>query len=68
MLNLSNPFMKLVIDAGKMCKYQVRAICTSQGEANALCSVNPDIAPICEDEKTGLIFLADIKPIGRTDA
>jgi len=62
MLSLSNPFMKLVIDTGRMGKYQVRAIATSQGEANALCAVNPDISAICEDEKTGLIFLADNKP------
>ena len=55
--------MKLVIDCGgTIGKYNVRAIATSQGEANALCAVNPDIAPICKDEKTGLIFLADIKP------
>jgi hypothetical protein len=63
MLNLSNPFMKLVVDCGgNMGKYVVRAVATSQGEANALCAINPEIAPICEDEKTGLIFLADIKP------
>jgi len=63
MLSLSNPFMKLVIDCGgTMGKYNVRAICTSQGEANALCAVNPDISAICEDEKTGLIFLVDNKP------
>lgn len=61
MLNLSNPWMKLFIQSDNG-KFRVRAICTSAGEANVICDMNPALGVICEDEKTGLIFVADLKP------
>ena len=43
-------------------RFQVRAICHTTDEANALCAADPTIAVIDVDETTGTTILADISP------
>lgn len=47
--------MKLVIKSDKD-EFEVKAICTSNGEANMLCSLNTELTVIAEDDG-GHIFL-----------
>ena len=61
MLKLSNPWMKLFVQSDKN-KYEVKAICTSAGEANVIMGLNSNLAVICEDEK-GNIYLTETKPV-----
>jgi len=64
MLNLSNPWMKLFIESDRK-KYRVRGIFKTWAGANAFCANAtdvPDIGVICEDETSGLVFVADLKP------
>lgn len=51
--------MKLVVQVDKKA-YQVRAIATSQGEANFLMNLNPNLALIATDTNKGLLFLAEL--------
>ena len=61
MLNLSNPWHNLFIEAdGK--RFQVRALCHSTDQANELMAADSSIALIDVDETTGTSILADIKP------
>jgi hypothetical protein len=58
---LSNPWMKMFIQSDKQ-KFQVRALVTTMGDANIICNLDPTVGVICEDEKTGIIVIADLKP------
>jgi len=53
--------MKLFVQSDKN-KYEVKAICTSAGEANVIMGLNSNLAVICEDEK-GNIYLTETKPV-----
>jgi hypothetical protein len=66
MLNLDNTHLKLALIHrvdDKAYSYQVRAIATSQGEANILMNLNPNLALIAEDRTKDLLFLADLTPL-----
>ena len=56
--------MAVFIETAKK-RYEVKAICTSAGEANAICSLNPELAVIAEDWKSNLIFIAEIVEFGK---
>jgi hypothetical protein len=64
MLNLDNTGMEIFIHTdGK--KFRVRAICSSEKEANTFCVSDPNVpnvGVICQDKTSGMIFMADIKP------
>jgi hypothetical protein len=48
MICLNNPFMKLAVICDGI-SYPVEAICTSVGEANVLCGLNPSLSVMGED-------------------
>ena len=61
MVCLNNPFMKLVVNCdGKL--YPVEAICTSEGEANVLCELNPALAVMGEDGNGRCYLVTGAKP------
>ena len=65
MLNLSTPWMRLIIEAENK-QYMVRGIFKTMEEANVFCIPDPnvpDVGVICEDDTLGLIFVADLEPI-----
>jgi hypothetical protein len=62
MIILDNRNMKLVIQVGGS-SYQVRAIATSQAEANTKMAIHPTIALIATDVNSGMLFLADVEPL-----
>lgn len=58
---LNNPFMKLMVNCdGKL--YPVEAICTSAGEANILCGLNPSLSVMGEDGNGRYYLVGSAKP------
>ena len=47
-------------------RFQVRALCHTTDEANALCAADPTIAVIDVDETTGTTILADVNEYKNT--
>lgn len=53
--------MKLVIKSDDKL-FEVKAICTSDGEANVICGLDPKLGVIAED-KDGRIYVAEVEPM-----
>jgi len=58
---LNNPFMKLVVICDGI-SYPVEAICTSAGEANVLCELNPALSVMGEDGNGRCYLVSGAKP------
>ena len=60
---LNNPFMKLMVNCDGV-NYPVEAICTSAGEANILCGLNPSLSVMGEDGNGRYYLVGSAKPDG----
>ena len=58
---LNNPFMKLAVICDGI-SYPVEAICTSAGEANVLCGLNPSLSVMGEDGNGRCYLVSGAKP------
>lgn len=58
---LNNPHMKLVVNCDGI-SYPVEAICTSVGEANILCGLNPSLSVMGEDGNGRYYLVRSAKP------
>ena len=58
---LNNPFMKLAVICDGI-SYPVEAICTSAGEANVLCGLNPSLSVMGEDGNGRYYLVGSAKP------
>ena len=58
---LNNPFKKLAVICDGI-SYPVEAICTSAGEANVLCGLNPSLSVMGEDGNGRYYLVGSAKP------